>query len=197
MRQVTADALISRFKQTARENQVGQRKAQKGTAESGGAFAYAMQKLGRTDFPNESNAIVRQCTGEIMPIKSAKPGYLCTRWKPEFECDELERRYGKDGLGNHYHIGLMGDDGKIYHEQGNGFADDSPEGWSYCFAIKGIDYSEERTDGAASVPQSVLLELADACLTLENLNTFADLAAAIAALQSAAKKTTAYLKGGK
>ena len=116
MRQVTADALISGFKQTARENQVGQRKAQKGTADSGGAFAYAM--------------------------------------------------------------------------------DDSPEGWSYCFAIKGIDYSEERADGAESVPRSVLLELADACLTLENLNTFADLAAAIAALQSAAKKTTSYLKGG-
>lgn len=70
---------------------------------------------------------------------------------------------------------------------------------NYCFAIKGIDYSGERTDGAASVPRSVLLELADACLALENLNmnTFADLAAAIAALQSAAKKTTSYLKGGK
>lgn len=172
-------------------------KHKKGTADSGGAFAYVMQKLGRADFPNESNAIVRQCTGEIMPIKSAKPGYLCTRWKPEFDCDALERRYGKDGLGNHYHIGLMGDDGKIYHEQGNGFADDSPEGWSYCFAIKGIDYSGERADGAESVPRSVLLELADACLALETLNTFADLAAAIAALQSAAKKTTSYLKGGK
>ena len=101
-----------------------------------------------------------------MPIKSAKPGYLRTRWKPELDGDAPERRDGKEGLGNRDHIGLMGND------------------------------SGERTDGAASVPQSVLLELADACLTLENLNTFADLAAAIAALQSAAKKTTAYLKGG-
>ena len=274
MGKVKAGALIALFKQMARENWAYEwGKAQKGVVDCSGAFVYAMKTLGGVDIPHGSNAIVRQCAGAVQPIKSANPGYICTKWKAEFETDALERKYGKDGLGNHYHIGLMGDDGKIYNAQSEktGSVASDPKGWSYCFALKNVDYEEteemdgmslytarvitqndplnvrdapktgriigklERgpvvevlkeggfarircaeesagetagnengngaeetageTAGYVSVPRGVLLELADCRAALEGINSFEKLAQAVAALEKAAGKATAYLKG--
>ena len=296
MGKVKAGALIALFKQMARENWAYEwGKAQKGVVDCSGAFVYAMKTLGGVDIPHGSNAIVRQCAGAVQPIKSAKPGYICTKWKAEFETDALERKYGKDGLGNHYHIGLMGDDGKIYNAQSEktGSVASDPKGWSYCFALKNVDYeeteemdgmslytarvitqndplnvrdapktgriigklergtvvevlkeggfarirygelvgyasseylerveesAEESAEGSAgetagnengngaeetagetagyvSVPRGVLLELADCRAALEGINSFEKLAQAVAALEKAAGKATAYLKG--
>ena len=95
MGKVKAGALIALFKQMARENWAYEwGKAQKGVVDCSGAFVYAMKTLGGVDIPHGSNAIVRQCAGAVQPIKSANPGYICTKWKAEFETDALERKYG-------------------------------------------------------------------------------------------------------
>lgn len=52
-----------------------------------------------------------------------------------------------------------------------------------------------KTDDWVRVPRGALLELADSCFALEDMNTFDDLAQAIAKLKSAAESACAYLKG--
>ena len=121
---IQANDLIALFKRMAREHwRYEWGKAKEGAVDCSGAFVYAFKELGGLTLPHGSNALVREWGGEIAPVKQAKPGYMVTKWRADFtgdDADKLRKKYGTDGLGNHYHIGLMGDDGLVYNAKSEG-----------------------------------------------------------------------------
>lgn len=145
---IQADKLIALFKRMAREHwRYEWGAAKEGAVDCSGAFVYAFKKLAGLNLPHGSNALVREWGGEIAPAKQAQPGYMVTKWRAEFtgeNADELRKKYGSDRLGDHYHIGLMGDDGLVYNAQSEktGFVASDIKNWDYCLPIKKVAYSE-------------------------------------------------------
>ena len=149
MSKIQADKLIARFKRMALEHwRYEWGAAREGVVDCSGAFVEAFEALGGPKMPHGSNAIVRERAGEIAPAAQARPGYIVTKWRADFtgaDAEKLLKKYGKDGLGNHHHIGLMGDDGLVYNAQSEatGFVASKLKGWNYCFPLKDVVYDEE------------------------------------------------------
>lgn len=108
-----------------------------------GAFVVAFKRHGQYIF-HGSNTIVRKyILGTPLPISQAKPGYAIFKWQEAN--DEMPSQYRYDGLGDFYHIGLLGEDGvSVYNAKGTkyGFCIDPLSKWQYAAPLKGVQYEE-------------------------------------------------------
>lgn len=166
---IKKDDLIGCFETMLREHWAYEWGAAKsGLVDCSGAFVYAYKALGGPSIPHGSNSILRQSmTLPLLPMSQAKPGYAAVKIRQDGEEPD---RYKGDGIGNAYHIGLVGRDGSVLNAQSTatGFVS-SAAGWAGCAPLKAVDYSEEGEESmedalyqAVVTTQSTSLNLRDA-----------------------------------
>lgn len=116
--------------------------AREGCVDCSGAFVWAYKQLGAT-IEHGSNSIAHLRVGEYVPIEEAKPGYAVFRMRAWREDDSGNRWYNQQP-GDCYHIGLMGDDGKVLNAQSTktGFVASDAAGWAFAAPLKDVIYKE-------------------------------------------------------
>lgn len=120
--------------------------AREGCVDCSGAFVYAFKALGGPAIAHGSNTIARKHCGALVPASEAKPGYAMLRWREDGEPE----RYEKDVMGDFYHIGLKGHNGKVLNAKSTaaGFVESPDSGWKYAAPLLAVDYGEEVNDMA-------------------------------------------------
>jgi cell wall-associated NlpC family hydrolase len=116
--------------------------AREGCVDCSGAFVWAYKQLGAS-IEHGSNSIAHLRVGEYVPIAEAKPGYAVFKTRAWRESDNGNRWFGQQP-GDVYHIGLMGDDGKVLNAQSakTGFVASDAAGWAFAAPLKDVIYKE-------------------------------------------------------
>lgn len=162
--------LIAQFETMLRERWAYQwGAAKKGTVDCSGAFVYAYKQLHGPSIAHGSNSILRQSMEmPLLPMSKAKPGYAAVKIRQDGGEPD---RYQADGIGNCYHIGLVGWDGRVLNAQSEktGFVSSPASEWTGCAPLKAVDYSEKGEESMENVlyqavvtTQSTSLNLRDA-----------------------------------
>ena len=96
---------------------------------------------GRIPFHGSNTMYRSDCEGMHIPLNQAKPGYLWFKVRPWTEKEKANRNYGKEP-GDVYHVGIMGDNGKIINAASPklGVIESVPGTWFSCARLKGVDY---------------------------------------------------------
>lgn len=117
-----------------------------------GAFVVAFKRHGQS-IAHGSNSIARQyVSGPIVSASQAKPGYAVFKWREAN--DDMPSKYRWDGLGDFYHIGLLGSDGvSVYNAKGAdyGFCIDPLSKWKFAAPLKGVDYGYKEEESMSDV----------------------------------------------
>lgn len=148
MSTIKADDLIAQFETMLREHWAYEwGAAKRGLVDCSGAFVYAYKQLGGPAIAHGSNSILRQSMGTLLPMSQAKPGYAAVKIRQDGGEPD---RYKGDGIGNCYHIGLVGRDGNVLNAQSTatGFVSSKPAGWTGCAPLLAVDYTKGDMDMA-------------------------------------------------
>lgn len=140
---IQAGALIALFKRMLDEHWAYEwGAAREGCVDCSGAFVWAYRQLGAS-IEHGSNSIAHLRVGEYVPIAEAKPGYAVFKTRAWRESDSGNRWFGQQP-GDVYHIGLMGDDGKVLNAQSTktGFVASDAAGWAFAAPLKDVIYKE-------------------------------------------------------
>lgn len=150
---VQASALIALFRRMLNEHWAYEwGAAREGCVDCSGAFVWAYRQLDAS-IEHGSNSIAHLRVGEYVPVTEAKPGYAVFKMRAWRESDSSNRWFGQQP-GDIYHIGLMGDDGKVLNAQGvkTGFVASDAAGWVFAAPLKDVIYKEgEKMYGNATV----------------------------------------------
>lgn len=143
---IQASALVALFRRMLDERWVYEwGAAREGCVDCSGAFVWAYRQLGAT-IEHGSNSIAHLRVGEYVPVAKAKPGYAVFKlraWRDD--SDNGGNRWFGQQPGDVYHIGLMGDDGKVLNAQSTktGFVASDAAGWAFAAPLKDVIYKEE------------------------------------------------------
>lgn len=140
---IQASALIALFRRMLDEHWAYEwGAAREGCADCSGAFVWAYRQLGAS-IEHGSNSIAHLRVGEYVPVSEAKPGYAVFKMRAWRESDSGNRWFGQQP-GDVYHIGLMGDDGKVLNAQSakTGFVASDAAGWAFAAPLKDAIYKE-------------------------------------------------------
>ena len=148
---IQAGALIALFRRMLDEHWAYEwGAAREGCVDCSGAFVWAYKQLGAS-IEHGSNSIAHLRVGEYVPIAEAKPGYAVFKlraWRDD--SDNGGNRWFGQQPGDVYHIGLMGDDGKVLNAQSTktGFvASPASQNWAFAAPLKAISYSDDKEGG--------------------------------------------------
>lgn len=142
---IQASALIALFKRMLDEHWAYEwGAAREGCVDCSGAFVWAYRQLGAS-IEHGSNSIAHLRVGEYVPVTEAKPGYAVFKlraWRDD--SDNGGNRWFGQQPGDVYHIGLMGDDGKVLNAQSTktGFVASDAAGWAFAAPLKDVIYKE-------------------------------------------------------
>lgn len=142
---IRAGALIALFKRMLDEHWAYEwGAAREGCVDCSGAFVWAYRQLGAS-IEHGSNSIAHLRVGEYVPAAEAKPGYAVFKlraWRDD--SDNGGNRWFGQQPGDVYHIGLMGDDGKVLNAQSTktGFVASDAAGWAFAAPLKDVIYKE-------------------------------------------------------
>lgn len=142
---IQAGALITLFKRMLDDRWVYEwGAAREGCVDCSGAFVWAYKQLGAS-IEHGSNSIAHLRVGEYVPVSEAKPGYAVFKlrvWRDD--SDNGGNRWFGQQPGDVYHIGLMGDDGKVLNAQSTktGFVASDARNWSFAAPLKDVIYKE-------------------------------------------------------
>lgn len=146
---IKANALIKLFRRMLDEHwtyELGA--AREGCVDCSGAFVWAYKQLGAS-IEHGSNSIAHLRVGEYVPVSEAKPGYAVFKLR-EWREDDSGNRWFDRQPGDCYHIGLMGQDGRVLNAQSTktGFAA-SPvsQNWAFAAPLKAVSYSDNAEGG--------------------------------------------------
>lgn len=116
--------------------------AREGCVDCSGAFVWAYRQLGAS-IEHGSNSIAHLRVGEYVPVSEAKPGYAVFKVRAWRESDSGNRWFDHQP-GDVYHIGLMGDDGKVLNAQSTktGFVASDAKSWAFAAPLKDVIYKE-------------------------------------------------------
>lgn len=153
---IQASALIALFKRMLDEHWAYEwGAAREGCVDCSGAFVWAYRQLGAS-IEHGSNSIAHLRVGEYVPVAEAKPGYAVFKlraWRDD--SDNGGNRWFGQQPGDVYHIGLMGNDGKVLNAQSTktGFVASDAAGWAFAAPLKDVIYKEgdEKMYGNATV----------------------------------------------
>lgn len=153
---IQAGALIALFKRMLDEHWAYEwGAAREGCVDCSGAFVWAYRQLGAT-IEHGSNSIAHLRVGEYVPISEAKPGYAVFKlraWRDD--SDNGGNRWFGQQPGDVYHIGLMGNGGKVLNAQSTktGFVASDAKSWAFAAPLKDVIYKEgdEKVFGNATV----------------------------------------------
>lgn len=122
-----------------------------GNVDCSGAFVWSYRQHGQSIY-HGSNRIARTEIVELVPISAAKPGmavFKCrnpgdSRYDLPSGYKQGEKYYNGD-LRDFYHIGLMGENGKVLNAQSSatGFVASPVKSWTCAGYLKKVDYKEE------------------------------------------------------
>ena len=146
---IKASALINLFQRMLDEHwayELGA--AREGCVDCSGAFVWAYKQLGAT-IEHGSNSIAHLRVGEYVPVSEAKPGYAVFKLRPWRE-DDSGNRWFDQQPGDCYHIGLMGQDGRVLNAQSTktGFvASPASQNWAFAAPLKAVSYSDNAEGG--------------------------------------------------
>nr|DAQ66182.1 MAG TPA: SH3 domain protein [Caudoviricetes sp.] len=146
---IKASALINLFQRMLDEHwayELGT--AREGCVDCSGAFVWAYKQLGAT-IEHGSNSIAHLRVGEYVPVSEAKPGYAVFKLR-EWREDDSGNRWFDQQPGDCYHIGLMGQDGRVLNAQSTktGFvASPASQNWAFAAPLKAISYSDNAEGG--------------------------------------------------
>lgn len=146
---IQASALIALFRRMLDEHwayELGT--AREGCVDCSGAFVWAYKQLGAT-IEHGSNSIAHLRVGEYVPVSEAKPGYAVFKLR-EWREDDSGNRWFDQQPGDCYHIGLMGQDGRVLNAQSTktGFvASPASQNWAFAAPLKAISYSDNAEGG--------------------------------------------------
>lgn len=155
MGKIKANALIDLFERMEREHWAYEwGAAHEGCVDCSGAFVYAFKALGGPAIAHGSNTIARKHCGPLVPASEARPGYAMLRWREDGEPE----RYEQDGMGDFYHIGLKGHNGKVLNAKSAsaGFVESPDSGWKYAAPLLDVDYSEDAGGGENMAEETAL-----------------------------------------
>lgn len=142
---IQASALIALFRRMLDEHWAYEwGAAREGCVDCSGAFVWAYRQLGAS-IEHGSNSIAHLRVGEYVPVAKAKPGYAVFKlraWRDD--SDNGGNRWFGQQPGDVYHIGLMGDDGKVLNAQSTktGFVASDAAGWAFAAPLKDVIYKE-------------------------------------------------------
>lgn len=142
---IQSGALITLFKRMLDEHWAYEwGAAREGCVDCSGAFVWAYRQLGAS-IEHGSNSIAHLRVGEYVPVTEAKPGYAVFKlraWRDD--SDNGGNRWFGQQPGDVYHIGLMGDDGKVLNAQSTktGFVASDAAGWAFAAPLKDVIYKE-------------------------------------------------------
>ena len=116
--------------------------AREGCVDCSGAFVLAYKQLG-ANIEHGSNSIARLRVGEYVPVSEAKPGYAVFKLRVWRESDSGNHWFDQQP-GDVYHIGLMGNNGKVLNAQSTktGFVASDAAGWAFAAPLKDVIYKE-------------------------------------------------------
>lgn len=116
--------------------------AREGCVDCSGAFVWAYRQLGAS-IEHGSNSIAHLRVGEYVPVSEAKPGYAVFKMRAWCESDSGNRWFDQQP-GDVYHIGLMGNNGKVLNAQSTktGFVASDAAGWAFAAPLKDAIYKE-------------------------------------------------------
>ncbi len=140
---IQAGALIALFKRMLDEHWAYEwGAAREGCVDCSGAFVWAYRQLGAS-IEHGSNSIAHLRVGEYVPVSEAKPGYAVFKLRAWRESDSSNRWFDQQP-GDVYHIGLMGNDGKVLNAQSakTGFVASEVAGWAFAAPLKDVIYKE-------------------------------------------------------
>lgn len=146
---IKANALIKLFRRMLDEHwayELGA--AREGCVDCSGAFVWAYKQLGAT-IEHGSNSIAHLRVGEYVPVSEAKPGYAVFKLR-EWREDDSGNRWFDQQPGDCYHIGLMGQDGRVLNAQSTktGFvASPASQNWAFAAPLKAVSYSDNAEGG--------------------------------------------------
>ena len=146
---IKASALINLFRRMLDEHwayELGA--AREGCVDCSGAFVWAYKQMGAT-IEHGSNSIAHLRVGEYVPVEEAKPGYAVFKLRP-WRDDDSGNRWFDQQPGDVYHIGLMGDNGKVLNAQSTktGFvASPASQNWAFAAPLKAVSYSDNKKGG--------------------------------------------------
>ena len=148
---IQAGALIALFKRMLDEHWAYEwGAAREGCVDCSGAFVWAYKQLGAS-IEHGSNSIAHLRVGEYVPVSEAKPGYAVFKlraWRDD--SDNGGNRWFGQQPGDVYHIGLMGDNGKVLNAQSTktGFvASPASQNWAFAAPLKTVSYSDDKEGG--------------------------------------------------
>lgn len=142
---IQANALIALFKRMLDEHWAYEwGAAREGCVDCSGAFVWAYRQLGAS-IEHGSNTIAHLRVGKYVPVSEAKPGYAVFKlraWRDD--SDNGGNRWFGQQPGDVYHIGLIGDDGKVLNAQSTktGFVASDAAGWAFAAPLKDVIYKE-------------------------------------------------------
>lgn len=126
--------------------------AEAGNVDCSGAFVWSYRQHGQHIY-HGSNRIARTEIVELVPISAAKPGMAVFKCRnPGDSRYALPSGYKQGGkyyngdLRDFYHVGLMGEDGKVLNAQSSatGFVASPVKSWTCAGYLKKVDYKEEK-----------------------------------------------------
>lgn len=146
---IKASALINLFQRMLDEHWAyAPGAAREGCVDCSGAFVWAYKQLGAT-IEHGSNSIAHLRVGEYVPVSEARPGYAVFKLRPWRE-DDSGNRWFDQQPGDCYHIGLMGQDGRVLNAQSTktGFvASPVSQNWAFAAPLKAVSYSDDVEGG--------------------------------------------------
>ena len=146
---IKASALINLFQRMLDERWAYESgAAREGCVDCSGAFVWAYKQLGAT-IEHGSNSIAHLRVGEYVPVSEAKPGYAVFKLR-EWREDDSGNRWFNQQPGDCYHIGLMGQDGRVLNAQSTktGFvASPASQNWAFAAPLKAVSYSDNAEGG--------------------------------------------------
>ena len=146
---IKASALINLFQRMLDEHWAyAPGAAREGCVDCSGAFVWAYKQLGAT-IEHGSNSIAHLRVGEYVPVSEARPGYVVFKLRPWRE-DDSGNRWFDQQPGDCYHIGLMGQDGRVLNAQSTktGFvASPVSQNWAFAAPLKAVSYSDDVEGG--------------------------------------------------
>lgn len=146
---IKASALINLFQRMLDEHWAyAPGAAREGCVDCSGAFVWAYKQLGAT-IEHGSNSIAHLRVGEYVPVSEAKPGYAVFKLR-EWREDDSGNRWFDQQPGDCYHIGLMGQDGRVLNAQSTktGFvASPASQNWAFAAPLKAVSYSDNAEGG--------------------------------------------------